>query len=102
MMDKLTTILIVFIFLMVGTILIIMPSLVSAQLSDDTLEEVNRLSIKHYGHGLSLSHTLLVDQDHIADLNYEWISLSFEDGKLFVETSEGKWFIEMEKVEETK
>ena len=69
-----------------------------AKLSDDTLEIIEDLRIKHYGYSGYLS---LMD----SDISIEWASyyswtMYFEDGKLFVETQDSKWFIEMEKIEE--
>jgi len=92
-MKKLVTIII---------ILLILTSFVYAKLSDETLKTVDDLRWKHYGYGFCLddiSGTVFIND---SNLNYEWWNFYFEDGKLFVETQDGKWFIEMEKIEEEK
>jgi len=62
-----------------------------AQLSDETLDEVNRLRWKH-------SPFISMADITIDPFDYnDWV-IYFEDGKMFVETRKGKWFIEMEKV----
>jgi hypothetical protein len=38
--------------------------------------------------------------DSAIEWNRDFLSIWVEDGKLFVETQDGKWFIEMEKVKE--
>lgn len=96
---KLIPILIIFIYFMVGAILILMPSLVSAKLSDETLEMVERLSYKHYGHGTAINCIEITQEEmDMWEIQHQWMSIWFEDGEFFVETQDGKWFVEMEKV----
>ena len=87
-------------------IIIIILSLLTiigmAKLSDETLKDVNDLRWKHYGY-VSLD---CIGYLSIADNDIHWtadfLSIWVKDGKLFVETQDGKWFIEMEKIEEEK
>ena len=73
-----------------------------AKLSDETLEEVDKLRIKHMYHmGYLSSGTLSFTASSIDwDFVYDYTHVYFEDGKLFVETQDGTWFIEMERKEE--
>ena len=72
---------IILILFVVGTMLILMPSMVAAKLSDETLEEVDKLWWKH--HGLSVTgNVLFIDTDFV----YEWWNIYFDDGILYVET----------------
>lgn len=93
-------------FLITIIILIILSSLVFAKLSDDTLEEVEKLRMKHYHYYKDELFYLedISDTDYISvtngDFEYEWQNIWFEDGKLIVSTNKGKWFIEMEKMTE--
>ena len=70
-------------------------------LSDDTLKIVEVLRWKHYGYGTCL-YSVKVDDNTVlfndSNLDYEWWSFYFEDGKFFVNTQNGKWVVEMEKV----
>ena len=78
--------------LIVIIILLILSSLVFAKLSDETLEEVEKLRWKHY-------------PIYAYELSDEWTwtqsypCISWEDGILYVETQDGKWYIEMKKIE---
>ena len=70
---------------------------VHAGLSNETKEMVDDLRWKHYGYS-----TLYYVDDSISvdwSFYYQW-TMYFEDGKLYVETQDGKWFIEMERVVE--
>ena len=75
-----------------------------AKLSDDTLEIVDNLRIKHYG----LSTFFYITDDTLfyridqRPEEYKWTSITFEDGILYIETQDGKWFIGMEKVEDNE
>ena len=65
-------------------------------LSDETQELVDDLRWKHYGYvTLYSDSTITIDYTDY----YQW-TMYFEDGKLFMETLDGKWFIEMEKMKE--
>jgi len=77
--------------------LLILSSLVFAKLSDETKDLVKDLRIKHYG-----LDTLYVSDTIDWDFVYDWTAMTFDDesGILYVETNNGKWFIEMKKVEE--
>lgn len=68
--------------------------MVSAELSDETLEMVDNLWWEHYGDQIADNVLIFDPFDH-----WGW-TMSFDDGKLIIETQDGKWFIEMEKVEE--
>ena len=81
--------------LIVIVILLILSGLAFAKLSDETLEEVDKLWWKHHG--------LTATTDNILTINpfdYSSWYMWFEDGKLFIETQDGKWFIEMKEVKE--
>lgn len=107
-LKKAIPMLIVLIYFMVGMILILMPSMVSAKLSDDTLEEVENLRWKHYYYYKGeLACLISIKGDNIlriSDNTITWSSsflrMWVEDGIFYVETQDGKWFIEMEKVKE--
>ena len=81
--------------------LLILAGLIFANLSDETLEIVDDLRWKHsFG-------TLICDNIAgvlISDGQIEWtqnfLSMWVEDGIFYVETQDGKWFVEMEKIEE--
>ena len=75
-------------------ILLILSSLAFAKLSDETLEEVDKLWWKHYGHTVT-------DNIISYDPTDYWLwTITFDEGKLYIETSDGKWFIEMKEVKE--
>ena len=86
-------------FLIIIMILSILSSLAFAKLSDETQELVEDLRWKHYGYGslTCLDCVSFVNDTAISWSGYTW-SFWFKDGKLFVETQDGKWFIKMEKV----
>ena len=89
-------------------VFVVLFSIPSGALSDETKEIVNNLRWKHYGHpcylwwdnitfgttNIGTSNVLIND----SNLDYEWWSFYFEDGKLFVETQDGKWYIKMKEV----
>ena len=84
-------------------VFVVLFSIPSGALSDDALMEVNKLCKKHYGHPCYLWFTnITASTDYISvtsdDFVYEWWSFYFEDGKLFVETQDGKWYIKMKEV----
>ena len=96
-------------------IIIVILSLITiiglAKLSDETLKTVDGLRWKHYGCGTiditDVSEWISIGTCGTAstidsNFDYKWWNFYFEDGKLFVETQDGKWFIEMEKIEERK
>ena len=90
-------------FLLIIIILLLFSVMVSAKLSDETLKTVEDLRWKDYWYGNSLTPIdcnidIFIDDSFI----YEFQNWSFKDGKLFVETHDGKWFIEMKKIEEEK
>ena len=60
------------------------------------METVEDLRWKHYG--IRTDYVMFYDAD--IQWNRDFLSIWVEDGKLFVETQDGKWFIEMEKIEE--
>ena len=64
---------------------------VHAKLSDETLQIVDDLRRKHNLY--SITGDVLY-----SNFDYEWWSFYFEDGKLFIETQDGKWFVEMKEV----
>ena len=86
-------------FLIVVTVLVILSSLAFAKLSDEVLENVERLRAKHYGYRCF--------SDTKSDIKWsgiEWTSdfltIEVEGDKLIIETQDGEWYIEMEKVTE--
>lgn len=81
-------------------VLLILSSLVFAGLSDDTLEEVRKLSYKHYGwyKGDLISAGVSFVTNNTIEWTRDFLRMGVEDDKLFVETQDGKWFIKMEKV----
>lgn len=84
--------------LLIITVLLILSSLVSAKLSDETLDIVNNLSMKHYGYGtIYMSDTTFMTATTDWDFVYDWTNITFDDenGILYIETNNGKWFIEM-------
>lgn len=81
-------------------ILLLFSVMVSAKLSKETLEKIEELRFKYYWYGLNLIN---IDDDTITNYGncnfiYEWTAFWFEDGKLFVETQNGEWFIEMKEI----
>jgi len=90
--------------IIVVVVLLIFTSFVYAKLSDETLKTVEDLRWKHHD---VLDLTNCIGVYSVASNDIEWIewnrdflSMWVEDGKLFIETQDGKWFIEMEKIEE--
>ena len=65
---------------------------IEAGLREETKANIEALRAKYYG---------LFFQDVTSDwgfiCDYEW-SMTFEDGRLFVETQDGKWYIEMKEI----
>ena len=82
-------------------VLLMISLLVSANLSDETLEIVEDLRWKHYGQGKVLD-CIEITQEEMDKwtIQHQWLSIWFEDNKFYVETQDGKWFIEMEKMKE--
>ena len=79
-------------------LVIVLTSLlmVNADLSNETKDIVENLRLKN-GWVAPLkftSGTLIINMDNYI---YDFMTISFKDDKLFVETQDGKWFIEMEK-----
>lgn len=68
-----------------------------AELNDETLKLVNNLRWKH-GRGYN---TLTMSDTTDWDFIYDWTTISFDDelGILYVETNNGKWYIEMKEEE---
>lgn len=90
------------IFKIILILVLLFSMSVFAKLSDETLEEVRKLSYKHYGYykGDLVSTDILSVANDSIEWTRDFLSIWVEDGKLFIETQDGKWFIEMEKVEE--
>jgi len=89
--------------LIVIIIMVILSNLVLAKLNKETSKEVEKLRLKHYGY--EKGDLIRIDSADLMSIDssgfeYEWQNIYFEDGKLIVSTNKGKWFIEMEKVEE--
>jgi len=86
--------------LIIIVILLILSSLVFAKLSDETLEEVEKLRFKHYWYGINDENC----RDCLIASAIEWtrdfLNTKVEGNKLIVETQDGKWFIEMKKMKE--
>ena len=84
--------------LLLATVSIVLITLIGeSKLSDETLETVEDLRWKHYG--IRTDYVRFYDAGAI-QWNRDFLSIWVEDGKLFVETQDGKWFIEMEKIKE--
>jgi len=77
-------------------ILVLCSVIVSAKLNEETLKSVEALRLKQCLDSGTLFYSDISDANFV----YEWWSMTFKDGKLFVETQDGKWFIEMKEVEE--
>jgi len=78
-----------------------------AKLNDETLETIENLKEKNYGLVKWLDWDdsdsyIVYDEETNNLIPLRRTKLWFEDGKLFVETKDGKWVIEMEKVEEAE
>ena len=81
-------------------ILIILTSLVYAKLSDETLKTVETLRFKQYCLTVSIDLNFIGiynSTSNTIEWNRDFLSIWVEDGKLFVETQDGKWYIEMKK-----
>jgi len=80
-------------------VFVVLFSIPSGALSDETQEQVEDLRMKHYG---LTSGFLYVTDDTLfyRPQEYEWWSVTFDDGILYVETQDGTWFIEMQRKEE--
>ena len=77
-------------------ILLILSGLAFAKLSDETQELVDKLWWKHYRY-------LITDNiiDYDSNDYWQWtMNFDVNEGKLIIETSDGKWFIEMKEVKE--
>jgi len=75
-------------------ILVLCSVIVSAKLNEETLKSVEALRLKQYLHSVTLFYSDISDTNFV----YEYWSMTFEDGKLFVETQDGKWYIEMKEI----
>ena len=75
-------------------ILLLFSVMVSAKLNNETLKSVEELRLKQCLDSATLFYSDISDINFI----YEWWSMTFENGKLFVETQDGKWFIEMKEI----
>lgn len=84
----------IIIIILLGITFSLWAANIEVGLREETKASIEALKTKHYG---------LFFQDITSDFgficDYEW-SMTFKDGKLFVETQDGKWFIEMKEVEE--
>ena len=70
-----------------------------AKLSDDTLEEVEKLRWKHYGYKkLGCADCVLVWAGSDIEWTRIFLSISVEGDKLIIETQDGKWYIEMKEM----
>ena len=69
-----------------------------AGLSNETEELVNDLRWKHSGFITTETQNII---EYDSNIVYEWWSMTFDDetGILYVETQDGKWFVEMKAVE---
>jgi len=80
-------------------LLIWMTLTVQASLSDETKELVDNLNMKHYEYG-----TLYASGDVLTvnPFDYWSYTINFEEdtGRFVIETSNGKWYIEMKKEEQ--
>ena len=91
--------------LILATILIAIITVIGeSKLSDETLKIVETLRNKHYFNGMDITELLCSDDHLVASQSIEWnldfLSLWVENGKLFIETQDGKWFIEMKEIKE--
>ena len=75
-------------------ILLLFSVMVLAKLSDETLDLVEGLRLKHYGYNKYGGTFYNSNFVYI----FDWWSMTFEDGKLFVTTQDGKWYIEMKEI----
>ena len=76
--------------IIVFLILIVIVSFALADLSDEGKKIVDDLRWKHYP---------VFIYDGTIEWNRDFLRMWVEDGIFYVETQDGKWFIEMEKVE---
>ena len=77
------------IVLLLATSLIVLTTIIGeSKLSDETWKDINTLRWKHYSNNCITYNTLYCGV--ISDFDYKWWSFHFEDGKLFVETQDGK------------
>ena len=97
------------IVLLLATSLIVLITVIGeSKLSDETWKDVNDLRWKHYGYTKGdityLDSTWTCPTDVTFIWNPDWETIMFDDetGILYCETPKGKWFIEMEKIEEEK
>ncbi len=83
-------------------IIIVILSLITiigmANLSDETKELVNDLRWKQSGELISCVDFADIPTEW--SYVYEWTNITFDDGILYIETKDGKWFIQMEKIED--
>ena len=89
--------------LLIIIVILSLITIIGMTMSDETSQTVNDLRWKHYGYGELIC---LDSTDYMSvtssGFDYEWTSIYFKDGKLFVETQDGKWFIEMEYIYQKK
>ena len=85
--------------LIIIIILLVLTINVTAKLNKETQDIVEKLRLK-YEWSLSLTDKdfLVFNSDSDIEWDYNFLSIYVKDGKLFVETQDGKWFIEMEKI----
>lgn len=83
--------------LLVTIIIVLLISvIVSASLSDETLKEVEKLeSERKNTNELLVANFVLCDPARSDEFLKIWVN----NGKFFVETQDGKWFIGMKKIE---
>ena len=84
-------------------VFVVIFSMPSGALSDETKEIVNNLRWKHYGHGdLSDITWGICETDRTFVWNPDWETIMFDDetGILYCETPKGKWYIKMKEVKE--
>ena len=90
------------VLLLAISLIVLITVIGESKLSDETWKDVNDLRWKHYD---TIDLTNCIGTYSVASNDIEWIEWNrdflrmwVEDGKLFVETQDGKWFIEMEKI----
>ena len=70
---------------------------VGAKLSKETQDIVERLKLK-YELSLYLTDKNMLAFESAVEWTYDFLSIWVKDGKLFVETQDGKWYIEMKEI----
>ena len=69
-----------------------------AELSNEVKADIENLRMKHYEIGTFIYAN--EDTKYYRPQEYKWTSIYFEDGILYIETQDGKWFIEMKRKED--